>query len=309
MLWLYDWKLSEYRCQSPFNTTKENNFYTSIDENGEKDLRVEHFLSDIEGKAKVVISELRNGKQIDLQGITDLALFVGFMYSRIPAFKKMYSDGADKVMKAVMKMSVKDERDAERFINNPEVDPKYVLDFFQNEKYKITQHQNVLIDAILRMADTVFQQIYNQDWVILSCDSKRSFVTSDAPVTLYPTKSYNPRSTMGAYGVATPGVEKRIPLAQDLFLVCLDKGNKVEFRKAGSLGVRHLNLYTASHSQRFLIARDRPLLESLVEAVRDHRAQGYEVTVGLPAGGAGGIGSFMRGPLLPGDDPGAPERQ
>lgn len=278
LLWIYDWKMDQYREQSPHNTCKENNFNTLYDEDGNRVLDAETFYSIIEGLGKSVIDDLRANKSLDGQQISDLAYFVACMYSRIPAFREMYIKGADSIYKQVLKSSVRTKEDAVRFMKGDATDPQAVLDFIHNEKFNIVPHQNVIIQNAVEMAAKLHEIFSSQEWLVLSCDPKKSFVTSDAPLTRFASSGFRPMGPGGGLGVSIPGVEKRIPLAAGVFLVILDQGERTRYRDIDHLAVRHLNLCTAARSDRFLIARDRALLENLVNKVREQHRHGYQVS-------------------------------
>jgi len=292
LLWIYDWKMDQYREQSPHNTCKENNFNTIYDEDGNRVLAAEQFYSVIEGLGKPIIDDLLKGKELDGQQLSDLAYFVACMYSRIPAFREMYIKGADSLYKEILKSTVRTEEDAIRFMKGDATDPQGLLDYIHNERFNIVPHQNTVIQSAVRMAEKMHEIFYSQEWMILTCDPKKSFVTSDAPLTRYANSGFRPMSPFGGLGVLVPGVEKRIALAAGIFLVILDKGERTRYREISHLAVRHLNLYTAARSDRFLVARDRALLENLVKNVREQHSHGYKVSTRFERdeNGRGGLG-------------------
>lgn len=296
LLWIYDWKTDQYREQSPHNTCKENNFNTIYDDDGNRILAAEEFYSNIESDAKPIIECIRANRELSVQQISDLAYFVACMYSRIPAYREMYAKGADALMKEVLKSTVRTREDAIRFMKGDNSDPQAVLDFIHKEQFNLVPHQNTLVKNAVEMADKIYEILYNQDWIILFCDIKKSFVTSDAPFTRYANSNFRPLTPFGGMGMAIRGVEKRIPLAADVFLVILDKGDRTTYRKIDHMPVRHLNLYTAAKSDRFLIGRDRTLLESLVEKVKEQHQHGYQVSVGFSRDedGRGGFGTITQ---------------
>lgn len=295
LLWVYDWVLDEFREQSPRNTCKQNNFNTIINEDGTKNLEVEGAFATIEGAALPVINSLIQGREMDGQQISDLAMFVAGMYSRIPAFREMYAEGADRAWKESMKLAVKTEEDAVRFVKGDKsIPPSFVLDFIQNERYELVTPKNALIVATINMMMKMHEIFYSQEWSIMRCNPKQAFVTSDAPLTLYPNPGFPNPNPFGGYGVATPGVEKRFPLSSELMLVILDRGGVTHYGNMKYEGVRHFNEFTSSRSDRFLIARDRPLLESLVRATKHDHAHGYGIDVQVPMDGLPGLIAISR---------------
>jgi hypothetical protein len=295
LLWVYDWELDEIREQSPHNTCKQNNFNTILNEDGSKNLEVEGAFASIEGAALPVIKSLIQGKQMEGQQLSDLALFVAGMYSRIPAFREMYTEGADRALKESLKMAVKTEEDALKFLKGDKsIPPSFALDFIQNERYELVPHKNAIMEITINMMMKMHEIFYSQEWCIMRCNPKQAFVTSDAPLTLYANPGFPNPNPFGGHGVATPGVEKRFSLSSQLMLVILDRGDRTQYGTMNYEGVRHFNEFTAARSDRFLIARDKALLESLIAATKHDHAHSYGVDVQVPMDGIPGIIAISR---------------
>ncbi|MFH1562272.1 MAG: hypothetical protein ABIF11_02465 [Nitrospirota bacterium] len=87
---------------------------------------------------------------------------------------------------------------------------------------------------------------------------------------LVPPKDYNPESFWGV-GIITLGAKKIIPLSKRTCLVMADYGGGISIKEIDRKGVTSINLTTAINSDRFLIARDKPLLEKIVKLTKVNR--------------------------------------
>jgi len=98
------------------------------------------------------------------------------------------------------------------------------------------------------------------DWQFWYSSKNSSFITSDNPFVVTRPQNYN-----GPYGIGTKGAKKLVPLNQKVCLVMCDKGESVINRQVSSKDVRSVNGLIALECNRFLISKDKSLLESLVK--------------------------------------------
>ena len=57
-LWIYDRTENNFRCQTPINTGVIKDYYTFLDEEENKDTKIEEMLSKVEGDTKPVIDKI-----------------------------------------------------------------------------------------------------------------------------------------------------------------------------------------------------------------------------------------------------------
>jgi hypothetical protein len=89
-----------------------------------------------------------------------------------------------------------------------------------------------------------------------------SLIVTDAPLLLIPPPEW--RSGMGAFGLATPGAHKMIPLTRTMALFFGDVGSGFDFLRLTKGEVRQNNLALASRCERFVIGCDEALIRSVV---------------------------------------------
>src|SRR5256885_19708 len=87
LLWIRDCQEHEQRRQTPKNTAVIG-YYYSVEVEGGRDNSVEAMLSVVEGRAKPVIEALIQGRAITQEQKDDLAMFLGFLWNRVPDFQK-----------------------------------------------------------------------------------------------------------------------------------------------------------------------------------------------------------------------------
>ncbi|MDD3149357.1 MAG: DUF4238 domain-containing protein, partial [Candidatus Gastranaerophilales bacterium] len=112
-------------------------------------------------------------------------------------------------------------------------------------------------------------KIYSQmNWQFFYSKTS-SFLTSDNPL-IY----YEPKIDTGpyGYGIATPTVEKIVPLSSNLILWIGDLGNKILYRELNDKKViRYINSSIFVRRHQFVIAKDKELLEFLSKRTKDYK--------------------------------------
>ena len=86
--WIFDRENKEFRIQTPKNTAVEKEYYTLINEKGERDYIIEDLVSFVEGHTKPIFEKLEKRKKINKIEKENLALFVSILWTRVPDFEK-----------------------------------------------------------------------------------------------------------------------------------------------------------------------------------------------------------------------------
>jgi hypothetical protein len=231
-LFLYDRKLDEFRSQTPINTAVSRYYYAYEDAAGEKNVEVEKALAEIEGIAIKLIQKLDNNELIGEYEKGQLSMFVALMMNRVPDFENTVNSIMDKAASLLGK-----DRDE-----------------------KLQPHDRLAM--MLSVSERIAHHFLGMDWVILHSPAKSSFITSDSPVAIKATK---PGDGLGT-GITTPGAEKIFPLTQSSCLLMLEPGELMHHAKVAQRTVRRVNLQVAANCDRYVIARDKRLVENLVSS-------------------------------------------
>ena len=274
LFWVFDRKNKEYRQQHPVNTALQKDYYTFRDKNGKKHTEIEKLFSSIEGKIKPVINKIDMGNTITSEEKVILSFFISFQKTRVPDFEKSVNELSGKMLTAIIqKSSSKD--DIVSFIKEykkntgkkVKMSPEDLLDFIQSNEFSIDFEREWSLPMILRLGVEFSQHFVNMNWIFLWAPKNSSFITSDNPFVLVPPSNYDLKSLYGV-GLITPGAKKLIPLSQRTCLMITDYGHSISNKEIDSLTVKKINLNIAIRSDRFLIAKDKPLLKKIVEITK-----------------------------------------
>ena len=266
-LWVYDREDNKYRQQTPINTAVKKKYYTITGPDGKSHNKIEAVFANIEDKTKHIIEKIDRKKSIDLEDKCILAIFIAFLYGRVPEFEIEINELTEKLLKRYNKLVIPNEKKAEiiirQFANDKDqesMSPKKLLDFVRNENYRIKVPRQHSLKTMYFLA-TEFPLIFMQmDWQFWYSSKNSSFITSDNPFVVSRPQNYN-----GPYGIGTKGAKKLIPLTQKVCLVMCDKGERVMNKQISSKDVKNINGLIALECNRFLISKDKFLLESLVK--------------------------------------------
>jgi len=173
----------------------------------------------------------------------------------------------EKYLMRYNKLAISNEKQAEKiikqFANNKEqvdLSSKKLLDFVQNENYRIKIPRQHSLKTMYFLANELFLIFIQMDWQFLHSPTDSSFITSDNSFIVNRPQNYN-----GPYGVGTKGAKKLIPLSQEVCLVMGDKGESIISRQISRKEVRNINNRIVIECNRFLISKDKPLLEKIVK--------------------------------------------
>lgn len=277
-LWVYDREKNEYRKESPGYTTAENHFYCFDDEDGNKSYLVEELLAkEVELKLPSVIEKIDNSEPITMEERGRLATFASFQYFRTRAFKNDYIGFKKQLIEHMIRMALKDEKTAKIAMKKAIIDfeknlgkklnisPDELLAFANNSKIDVEIPKEAYLHMMIDFSEKMRQYFMQMDWLILKAPLESSFVTSDDPFLISPGKEHPP--FLGV-SLLTKDAEKIIPLSPKSCLIMLNKGNRAASLKIDKKAVRDINCRIASNCNRYLIGRDKQLLESLVKITK-----------------------------------------
>ena len=275
-LWVYDRQEDTYSEQRPEHTAVQKDYYTIKDKHGNKDTEIEKLFSMIESKASAVIKKIVSGVSINQEDKDNLALFISCQMARVPEYEKRIADATEESMKATGRLLVYSVERAEEIIKQSTknksnkgsntLTPQALFDFIQGGQYKISFSKEWSLGTMLQSAHRLSGYFAKMDWLILYAPNKHFFIISDNPYTLVPPK--DKYLTNSGVGIITPGAQKVIPLSSKVSLVMGDVGGRYLVKNIRSLWVRNMNINSAQNSSRFIYAKDKELLESIVKVSR-----------------------------------------
>jgi hypothetical protein len=273
LIWIFDRETGKYRQDGASNTAVIKNYYSMEGVEGTEKTKIESMFKLIESRASCVIKKLDLSQQITENEWEALAVFIGYLFSRVPQYERMIQKFTEKTVKLKMKselntieraQTVMKQLEEEGIKSPPETTPEEMVNLFQRGEYTIKTPRNISLYFMLDIGFKLANYIFNVDWHILHVTGKGSFITSDAPFTLIPPSDYDPIDLMGV-GILTPGSEKLVPLTQKITLVMKDFGHTLNHIQISESKAKHMNLLVASNCDRLIIGCDEASVRDIVK--------------------------------------------
>ena len=269
-LWVFDRQKNEYRQQKPVNTAVKRRYYTITDSKGIYHNDIEKVLSKVEGESKSILDKIEQHGEIDSEEKTTLAIFVALLYTRVPGFERLINSQNEKTIKYLSKFSVPNIEKAQEVIKmfakgdeQENISPKELLDFVQNENYDVKFSRYYSLRIMYFLTRKLPLYLVQMDWQFWHAPQKGSFITSDNPFVLTPPEKYH-----GPFGFITKGAKKVCPLSKTVCLVMCDYGERIIHMNITRKQARCINLLVAMNSDRFLLSKNKNLLESIVKLTK-----------------------------------------
>jgi hypothetical protein len=272
---VYDRELKELRIQTPKNTAVEKDFYTVIEADGTKRNDIESMFAVIEGHVKPIICRLQARQQISDEEKVNLSGFIGLLVGRTPEFAATFatleSDFTRHMSKLMFHSVEQTEKILDRYkADNPTDNPttaQELYDFVQQDRYDIEFPRVQTLHMMLHFGETLWKYFVQMDWHVLHSPKDSSFITSDAPFVLVPSKKEIRSPYDNLVGIAIPGVLKLIPLGRTCLLAITDRGKALTHKAVDRHQVRVLNKAIALNAYRFLIGPDRAQIARIAKCI------------------------------------------
>jgi hypothetical protein len=268
-LHVLDRRTREIRRQRPEVTAAERELYTLYTD-GQPDRAVERFLAEhVDGPGLGVISTLASGGRLADADRDPLARFVAALLLRTPWFRNQNRQMAERMREALVRSGVRPVQIPSNGGLRPLQEPHGVrtdvlLASIEKARSGERPYQNDFVSMMLGLWPLIAQTLLNMDWVVATAPAHKSFITSDAPVVMSTPNGVGPNV---AVGLATPGVEKVIPLTRQLALIIWDTNDAPTIRY-GTIDrdrLRQINETLARKSTRFSMGCSGALLKSILE--------------------------------------------
>jgi hypothetical protein len=275
LVWVFDREQLEYRRQQPRNTAVIRNFYTIINAKAQKDYRIEQFLAGIEGKTAPIIAKLDAGESITANERIDLAKFIALLLTRTPKFEREITEIADRFHKIVAKEMIRDIETAAELLrrsgNDGSVTPESMLEFVQQEKFRMVGSRNIAVKTMLDQTKKITKEIVLMDWCVVHSD-RPGFVTTDSPLGFIVPDDLK-RSGEPVLGLASSKVTKVIPLTHQTALLIGQCGLRLGHFSVSDFQTRELNNAVVKECERFVIGRDKLCVRQAVRRSNIHKSR------------------------------------
>lgn len=287
-IFIYDRKKGqkgEVRYQTTIDVAHENHFYTYRTKQGTKN-NLEDLFCKIEGDAASAINNVYAKHKITDEEIGQLAIFIGFLHTRVPTFKRETEEMSVKATEKIARMMLENtpkEKFKEFYIKkegrvptDKELDD--IIDFGVNPKrsiLKVTYPKEHWIKMMLNLGVEAGKHFSEMDWLFLFTKKTYAFITSDNPLLLVPPQVSD---LFRGVGLLTPGAKKIIPLRPNMCLMMGDANKRptIKFGEARKVFIQQLNRYQMVNCERFCFSPEKGKLERLVKKTKPYNIPKFE---------------------------------
>lgn len=240
------------RRARPLELFQKKHLYSVISKAGDKDLRIERELSQIEGDAGQVVKRIaesvRAGRVPDLTPAEKHIWYNFFLlqWRRTPEAQQSAASDVDM-------LAMFDETIAELRAAFPERGAE--IDALDTPDGRARAVRNARAESVLGLNEEVVEVLQRRDISILRVERpNKSFIVGSRPVVKL--------SVAGQSNLANPIVEMWLPIASDIAVGVGDATGQTNLYPANDHAVRRLNILTAMQSQ-VIAARSPELIRSV----------------------------------------------
>jgi hypothetical protein len=313
LLWLYDRQRKQYRPQTPHNTAIISYYYAFENEQGERDCRVEQYLSVVEGKAKATILRLEAGDAITPEERLNLAQFIAFLNVRTPKFHREVTQIADATAKHLMKYQTPTVEAAAGLLREygrdsgaSGITPESMFKFIQNEEFRVEMNRNFVINAMIDQVQKITLNVALMGWMVIHADRRSAFITTDEPIGFIVPDEFR-RSGEPALGLGSQTITKIVPLSQSVALLIGRCGGGFGHFGFHREQVRDLNIRVATECEAYVIGRDEALVRTVVKRSKiDTSSPGTHIKVEHIPHPTDPLRTFLVARRVPADAPDEP---
>jgi hypothetical protein len=247
-VWLFSKDGGESRRKSPDNVFHETDMYTIHSGDGERNLVLEHGLSQLEHEfVQVRDRTLDRQRSFDASSRLYLVAFVAAMYLRTPAQRDHQASQWGAALKLADDMkawadSATPEERASLASALPPGEPKNRISY-EDVKAAAEQPMQTLFLPQMRALVPMLAQL---DFVVLVASGEHRFITSDFPCVWFDSEAYRRPQWDRSVGLMYPGIEVTLPLSPKQMVLFNRKGASGYVPVPGSM-VDDLNRRTRFH--------------------------------------------------------------
>ena len=257
---VFDEPRNRVRVESSLNTAVRGHYYSFVDATGSKVAEVESDLARIESRAKPVFQALSARQALSLQERYYLAVFLGFLACRTPAFERSINETITGRAEVVLRKNL-EQPNADELFGTPPAELTALLDSGQ---FALETHPNDRISQMIDRAPELGKDFFVSDWTVLHTDERNAFVTSDSPFAIVYPDPVPEDAGFQRYGIASPEVITSFPLSSRECLLMAGARGTLTHSPATKGQVRRINLATVVEAEGLVVARDEAHLRSLV---------------------------------------------
>jgi hypothetical protein len=278
-VWTYDAQTGRVWSAIPEETAVQTHFYSAENPDGTMNTSLEEALSKVEGAAAPTYERLLQGVIPEVsQERMDFAYFIGLMYVRTPAMRRMVAEIYGRGIQIHNYAYATHPEAFETLMHEFESETGYKLDPAAKEDIKkgmidpsgrtlmLPQEQTF---TVLKSAEKLAGLFFKMNWFTMRAD-QGFFITSDNPVV----REVDPKSRSPFYGdggFANNTVEVTFPLSREvLFLMAWNPAPRK--KSLSREAVDRANWSRSAHSDRYLYAHiQHAYVQKLAARFKDSR--------------------------------------
>lgn len=183
-VWVFNKKDKEPKKKAPSNIFRENNMYTIYDENGKRDLRLEHGLSDLESRfSKLREQKIDKHEKLSLTQHFLLCAFIAAMWARTKVqrenIRTQWKQPLNLMRQMKKELDEADKKEREKLLSMPSPPSLKGKGLKMEDVEKILE--NPLQEMLGPMIAATTPLLAKIDCLIFTTDHEVGFATSDAP--------------------------------------------------------------------------------------------------------------------------------
>jgi len=277
-IYVYDRVNNEFRKQPIRKTASIVDYYTAINPNGTKNKEIEDYFGFIESIASTALKKIDYGNKITESEKTYLSIFIAYLIVRGPYFEFFFNESTKEIGKRYAEEATSSVESVKKLMEEYEKGTGEKIEFTPEELFgsigsiEVNVPKEFRLQSMLDIGYRLGILIFNMDWLIQFSNKKSSFITSDNPFIIF---NYFGEDEIPV-GIATPGKIKIVPLTSKFCLLLGNvhgKKSMFEFIKEdlSKKQTRLVNQDVAFNCERFILGKDKPLLEKIVKATGIHK--------------------------------------
>lgn len=271
-LWVYDKKKGNYWEQRPKEVAKKTHYYSFTREDGTYDTRVEDLLGIIEGSTREAFERVDAGLVPDNTDKSTLARFISYQMVRVPRFRVMQDDLCEGLARQMNSFAFGNIESARKSLlsigrDESELDDETlnrIVTMVANDELKISVSKNFSLGIMLNLAQELGKYLHGMTWTVHCVTKNAAFITSDSPLSIIKPPELRSKPEIGV-GLLTPGAIKIFPLGSSSCLAMSESGDRVSYKRLPRYFIRWVNIQVAKDADRFIMARDKELLQRVVK--------------------------------------------
>ena len=268
LLWVHDGEQQKAWQTKPDRTAHERDYYR-VDLVDTDPYIVEKTFAIIEGEAAALINGMQqSGKLPEGEGFEQLIQFVTLLAFRTPSLRDLYERNMSYVGRERLKFAISHRAFFERFLEDqrqagnellpPGTTYEELRDFaLDDEAYDLVIPRTESVQMILKLLPDLVPVFLARRWsLLLAAQGEGSFICSDMPVSITPTR---PDFEQRFLGFGLPETELTVPLSRSMVLVGSYEAPSITAEVDANY-ISVVNRRTMNFAKRFLYSPEKTIL-------------------------------------------------